>query len=259
MDRINSAKTKPMTKTFMRELLDAKMWEWGKSGCTYDWYIQEHHGSAHIEYTKSEILKEVGDGAIVTIEAFKKGNNRYYWDGDFVDSLVVKIEDTPKNRDSIRRHKEYKKYRAKTRDQQRSKVYNWERELEQLLGNKELTKQETYDLYKEVFSLFGLDCPNIEITNQKKTRCTSYGDGSIRVAESWGCTVTTTLHEASHSILKLLGWRGIQGHGAEFVSLYMELLELYLDYDRTVMEAYALRDKVKFIKDFDVFKVKEGL
>ena len=118
------------------------------------------------------------------------------------------------------------------RDTYRQRVYEWERHY--LPEGTERTQQELRDLAAEVYETYGY--PNKEplviVTIAKKTSSHYhwYPRHEVRLAAGWGQRLKYFLHELTHALMHTMGiGKQVAGHGKEFVALFLELCELWLD------------------------------
>jgi hypothetical protein len=113
----------------------------------------------------------------------------------------------------------------RARDNQRQKVYNWERTLRNSPANKTLTLDECKNLIKKVCQRYSKAIPYVS-----DGRGTSYARGGANRINlpKWARETIFVLHELAHSIQLVKGeqigndrpaW-----HGAEFARLFIELL-----------------------------------
>lgn len=130
------------------------------------------------------------------------------------------------------------------RDYQRSKVYEWDRIVNDTLlaDTEDLTEDECEALVKEVWDVLGLNevapAPSIEITPQKKSYSTYYHvhrrktipKHHIRLAESWGGVLSTVLHETAHAILCVVDTVEYPNHREAFVSVLRDLYRMWHPY-----------------------------
>ena len=141
------------------------------------------------------------------------------------------------------------------RDNQKSKVYGWERQFQNShfidikSGNErchdELTLKECERLVKTVCRYF------------KVTRIPSVTDGrgcrsaywfshwEIKLPK-WARQETVVLHELAHMITPML-FRRVAPHGREFVGVQMSLLNRYMDIPYDVLMETARNHRVDFI------------
>ena len=112
------------------------------------------------------------------------------------------------------------------RDNQRQKVYDWERKyLEDLPGNKSLSLEECQQLINRSCQRYSKVVPEL-----KDGRGTRFARGSSRVINlpGWARKTWVVLHEIAHSIQ--MGKRDLftpfeyQYHGPEFMRLFLDLL-----------------------------------
>jgi len=132
------------------------------------------------------------------------------------------------------------------RDQQRSKVYNWERTTLTDFYRKELTLKECDILiHKALVWWFRNDAiREVRIKDGRGTRNATGGYYAINLP-TWARGKHVVLHEVAHTIVSRTGGLKDGGHGPYFMRVFIELLGHFLKYDRAELTRSAKRAKVK--------------
>lgn len=117
---------------------------------------------------------------------------------------------------------------CRPRDSQRAKVYEWEKDLVKRF-NKSDEKFDSLDdvrfFYGQLAYAYNIDCPGVEFRRSKsggakanRTRVKFHGELSSRLV----------IHEFAHVLTNARFGFTVQGHGPEYVSVYIHLLERYM-------------------------------
>ena len=137
------------------------------------------------------------------------------------------------------------------RDQQRKKVYNWERQFTDFY-KVELTLSECDELiHKALIWWFrNNEERKVYLKDGRGTR-SARGGSSVISLPAWARGRHVVLHETAHCIVERMGHRYEDGgHGPYFMRVFIELLGHFLKYDRTELtrSAKAVKVKVKPVK-----------
>lgn len=136
------------------------------------------------------------------------------------------------------------------RDKQKSKVYKWEEtfyEKDRLFRKNCIVKQHKR-LNKKFFRSFGRGV-TLKITNGDYGCNARYKTKTITLRNKFGLNYAILLHEWAH----ILAYEyydknhSLESHGPEFVSIYMNLLNTYLDIDIKEMTRKAREMNIDFI------------
>ncbi len=110
---------------------------------------------------------------------------------------------------------------ARSRDSQRSKVYEWERPYHK----NTLTLSECQALVEEVFKKYSLEAPRVADGRGRSSACYKPGIHVICIPV-WARKHSIVLHECAHGLVDKiepeLAW-----HGPEFARVYAQLLAHY--------------------------------
>lgn len=108
------------------------------------------------------------------------------------------------------------------RDTQRQKLYNWESGLP---DSDELSLDECETLAHAAYDVYGV----VSKPRIKDGRGTTWARGSMSTINlpKWARTKRTVLHESAHGIVQRTVRSDVAVHGAEFVAIYIELLERF--------------------------------
>jgi hypothetical protein len=218
------------------DLIAANMWDRGHgNGCAYDSYL---NGKRLHSY--AQLKKNAQRGDKVAIEVY---SSRGGWVKDTV-SFLIEPDDCLVNyyRDFKQRNKKYT-----NRDYQRSKVYRWQQNIPR---GKQLIQEQIEALVTEVYDDYGFPGqePRIVVTRAKKSFSTYFSwKHEIRLAWGWGQRERVVLHELAHALLHTMKL-DVPSHGKEFVALFIELCELYLDEDISIAKqrGVALGTKAEY-------------
>lgn len=132
------------------------------------------------------------------------------------------------------------------RDNQRSKVYKWERDL--LLPNSAqstLTLKECQQLIKRVYKLY--DKPAPRLADGRGTRIARGSRRRISLPK-WAREGWTVLHECAHGLTDWYAPRSAP-HGPEFVAIFAELLNLIYGVSLFYLEGEAIKHRVAMAAD----------
>jgi hypothetical protein len=212
-----------MKRKDIAELITAKMWD-REYGNGFG-YSPVYLNGERIKYAELKKLAQEGDK--VEIEVYSSRGWFYVGTVSFAisydEGLIESYRSYKRNSLSVR-----------TRDNQRQKVYSWQTFLPR---GERLTSQQCNKIAAEIYTDYGFPHkqPEIIVTKAKKSYSTYYRwDHQIRLAAGWGQYRRVVLHELTHALLNTMGLSGkIQPHGKEFVALFTEMCELYLDGDIT--------------------------
>lgn len=138
----------------------------------------------------------------------------------------------------------------KLRDNQRSKLYAWERELEArcYASGAPAKPLEPLMTLAECAALVRIACRAFKLRKMPRVtdgraRRRACGSPERVCLPRWSRTPHTVLHEAAHAITRYRIPK-CAGHGREFCGMYAELLARYCGYDRnallTSMREYGL-------------------
>ncbi len=139
------------------------------------------------------------------------------------------------------------KVSLRKRDSQRSKVYRFENRLKSVFGYTStfLTIDECQELINEIFDIYGFSNPPRMTTSRKNTRYgfASYTRNIIKTHPDY-LEYRHILHEIAHFIdYHTYGYSN--QHHAPFVSIVLELYEMYLGWDEQKARIIADEMKVK--------------
>ena len=143
------------------------------------------------------------------------------------------------------------------RDNQRNAVYLWETKLAKQLGlshwGETLTGGEIEDAVNIMLMHHNLGMVEIRYTDRMQEKAYAQIDAITFGAQAR--TPMTVCHETAHVISGTkCGWDKIAGHGPEFASVFVDLLERYMDVDSTAAKklgAMTKPRKVHFAKKAD--------
>lgn len=136
------------------------------------------------------------------------------------------------------------------RDKQKSKVYKWERTFykSDRLFRKNCIVMQHKRLNKKFFRSFGRGV-TLNITNGYYRCHAQYAGKIVTLRNQFGLNYAILLHEWAH----ILAYEyydenhSLEGHGPEFVSIYMNLLNTYLGIDMKEMTRKAREMNIDFI------------
>lgn len=142
--------------------------------------------------------------------------------------------------------KPYKTRRV--RDAQRDKVYQWENKFYQSYGKEKLVQAQCTALIHEIEEDFkGLSRRPVTISYRQKGGCYQRGLTEVNIAE-YGQNRDVIVHEMAHWVVSNLHHRtSIAGHGAEFVGVFMLMLQRYQGQCLPDMINHAIELNVKFV------------
>lgn len=112
------------------------------------------------------------------------------------------------------------------RDAQRSRAYTWENEL--FTGQPQLAPRQLRALLARVWKFAGFPaatCPEL-VFSRSLSQSLAFGTYKISLAR-WGRSRWVLLHEAAHCIVAARRSAPVAGHGPEWVSVYIRLLERF--------------------------------
>ena len=128
------------------------------------------------------------------------------------------------------------------RDNQRSILYKWEDRVVAHHSPTELTLDECQALVNDASSGFPIKPPEIKAGRSKKQ---AYGDYQFITLPPWSRRRHIVLHELAHALVGRFSPRAtIQGHGPEFVSVYIYLLHHY--------EGFSYSDLFRSISEYNL-------
>ena len=130
------------------------------------------------------------------------------------------------------------------RDQQRSKVYAWERKHLQGSTDVRLELREIQQLINRVARHYKTKAPRVTDGRGRRVACWSPWQFAIKLPR-WARTRVVALHEAAHWIEDVL-YGDRAAHGREFVSIFMYLLVKYHGADRSELARTANDMRVDF-------------
>ena len=132
------------------------------------------------------------------------------------------------------------------RDDQRSKVYKWERDF--LFKSDEISFHDIQSYVNYVWQDMGLKYPPM-VQEMPAQATTKGGDATRTVVRfpRYGSRKAVVLHELAHSMTGNIGGMSHR-HGEKFVGVYMGLLEKYLNIPMPLLWYTAERDGVKYEK-----------
>lgn len=208
-----------MNRKEINDLISAKLWDRGFThGYVYECELNGEFVSGGI----SNLRKQAKVGDRVQVDVYSRGN---WW---MHESVTFYIEQDDELVDYYKRIGRPRR-RYRNRDYQRQKVYDWEQQLPQ---GPELRLSAVEDLIAEVFDTYGVKGqePRVEISRRKKVTSTYFPmTHTIKLAAGWGQSTKVVLHETAHALIKVMGLNDVASHGREFVSLVMELYQLFLE------------------------------
>ncbi len=206
-----------MNRAEVNECISANLWSEGFGrGFGYAYYLNgeclRHNGGKELRR-----LARQDDKVSIRV------HSKRYW----LDTVDFIIEP---NSYVVRRHKEYKARFKRARDSNRSKVYAWANYLSR---GCQLTPKQINGLVSDIYNTYGYSGhePNVIVTYAKKAFSTYFGSKhEIRLAAGWGQEERTVLHEVAHALIATMGLnKTVASHGKEFVGLFMELCEIWLN------------------------------
>ncbi len=212
-----------MNRTEVNAVISARLWnKGGLKGAVYGIWINGWQIPCN---ALKEVRKRAVEGDSVRVKIW--WGRRGEMDFQFVilpNDLLVDI---------------WKDQRGKTnadgapRDTNRQKVYNWERS--NFPKGRELSLSQIDTLVSEIYDTYGFSGkePIVKSSYRHKDTSTYYPMyHEIRLAAGWGHKKMTVLHEVAHDLINSMGLTTkVASHGKEFVSLFMELSELWLTMD----------------------------
>lgn len=134
----------------------------------------------------------------------------------------------------------------RVRDAQREKVYTWELHFYEKPTNS-LTKEECRLLVRKIESDFaGLTKRDISLTFYERGGCFQRGFSEVNLAK-YGRNRDTVVHEMAHWVVSNLHKRNVAGHGAEFMGIFMLMLQAYQGCSLPDMVNKAVEMKIKFV------------
>ena len=211
-----------MNKQDVRDYITARLWRsnWGRGYSYWPIYLNGDQMNS-----MTELKKNAQEGDLVKIQV---SSSRGWYE---VDHMAFVIGQDIYLLEDWREAKEIRKKYHRPRDSYRQRVYDWQTWLP---DGRELTQQEIEDLADEVYETYGYPGkkPAIVITKAKKVWSTYYGGWrhEIRLAAGWGQKEKYFLHELAHALIHTMGiGKSAASHGKEFVALFLELCELWLD------------------------------
>lgn len=111
----------------------------------------------------------------------------------------------------------------RVRDNQRQRVYNWERHTLCIWDYPTIEMPEVKKLVKRISDRYQLAVPEV-----------GYGQGAVNasyrsehkvVFPCWARTIPVVCHEMAHAVTARVHWgRAVAAHGKEFVRIYMDTL-----------------------------------
>ena len=151
--------------------------------------------------------------------------------------------------------KGYKKMGVRKRDSQRSKVYDWE-EMAGLWDEKNITQQETIELFNAVVTHYGYDKvvykPKLVFNSKLRAIAGKCSGNNIICLNPDMLKVHVVLHELAHAFTNVMYGIPKAGHGEHFV---MVLLTLYTKYRVIKPEThiqYLIDEGVKIARFEDI-------
>ena len=211
-----------MNRTEVNAVISARLWnKGGLKGAGYNIWINDWKIPCN---ALKELRKRAVEGDHIRVKIWwsRRGNN------DF--SFVILPNDIVVG---VWKERRASKKNKSPRDSNRQKVYNWERS--NLPRGKKLSQTQIDKLVSEVYDTYGFSGrePRVKVSYRKWTT-SSYHPmcHEIRLAAGWGQEKMTVLHEVAHALINSMGLeKKVASHGKEFVSLFMELSELWLTMD----------------------------
>jgi hypothetical protein len=132
------------------------------------------------------------------------------------------------------------------RDFQKSKVYKWEQKVCLGKDNDIIPVEQIKVITDYVWNDMNLKYPPLIEANNRMKAVLGTGCRMRLVFPERGASTVTVLHELAHAMSSDIIDGGNNGHGPDFVGIYMRLLSKYAGIDLTLMAYEAKNMGVKF-------------
>lgn len=141
-----------------------------------------------------------------------------------------------------------------TRDNQRQRVYNWERSEGWYDGTKNMEKSECIKIIRSAWEAFAGDrtVPPLPIIfkDWRNRSCYQWRDGTHKIIiNKRDNRAEACLHEVAHGLITSFIGRPFEPHGPYFMSLYITLLATYCGYDGAALRQRAMRHGIRIARN----------
>lgn len=135
----------------------------------------------------------------------------------------------------------------KVRDNQRNRVYEWEKSLINNHQNTKMTAEQITQLIAKVCTDYNLREPGIKFKKNDRGHSCAIGGHRVEFIASQ-YDIMTTLHEMAHIYIQQnkKPLNKFAGHGPEYVNIYMNFLERYHNMNMTFMQQVARTHGVQY-------------
>ena len=216
-----------MKRKDINDYISYKLWGYSGNSLTYDCYINEEYIGG-----SSDLRRKAKENDQIKIEMFTgRYNNMYH-----TQTVRFVIKNDQK---AIEEYRKLNNKFSPLRDNQRSKVYAAERRMIKSFGETEkLDPDQCQELANEIWNDYGFESnpPTVIVSNAKKRYSTSSRwNATIKLAAGWGQAKKVVLHEIAHQIIDNGYKYPDPGHGKYFTAILLELYEMYLGWNHSIM------------------------